>query len=387
MDWLHDGVATRSLSHRQCCFEFRKDKQEFMESPKGMAVRTHVFPWANQNDSVCNVFPLQDVLQRRGLIEHLGFWERPECTLADHLEGDDHNGWCHGQMLLQENLLSIEEGFVQFTSRDLPSGSSCSSRRLKSWSEYIELRNLSTTSIAPILLTDVLTMYHMIINELELHRQKPKNGKHFVVCVLGAASELNYLSLFEELAFLLPKGMDVELRFISPAVKHVMNKAFWEYPESHLMTCGDYVINKTAPNGSRVRVSLERQQGLFHKIKFRSVPDAAVALNAALDSSKDWLRTFVKLVANETPFCISEQAKYKIRIARDILLPEWIEEFNEMYRVKHPVVNMPKRIKVSLNPFHGIIGRNHGAIVVPHISNGYILTVNPTILLPEPRRA
>ena len=387
MDWIHDGVATRGLSHRQCCSEFVKDKQEFLESPNGIAVRTHVFPWANENDSVSDVFPLRDFLERRGLIEHLGFWERPECTSSDHLEGDDHNGYCHGQILLQEDLPSIEEGFVQLTSQELPSDSPCPSSRLKSWSEYVEKRNLSKTSIAPLLLTDVLTVYHMIINELELHRRKPKNGKHFVVCVLGAASELNYLPLFSELAFLLPKGMDVELRFISPAVKHVMNKAFWKYPESHLMTCGDFVINKTAANGSRVRVSLERQEGFFHKVKFRTVPDAAVALNASLDSSEDWLRTFVKLVANETPFCISEQARYKIRIAREILLPEWIEEFNDAYRVKHPVVNMPKRMKASLNPFHGIVGRNHGAIVVPHVSNGYILTCNPTILLPEPRRA
>ena len=134
-DWLHDGVAIWFLSHRHCCFEFLKDKQECMESPIGMAVRTHVFPWANRNDSVSNVFPLQDVLQRRGLNEHLGFWERPECTLADHLEGDEPERLVPWADAVTGELPSIEEGFVQLSSRDLPSGSPCSSSRLKSWSE------------------------------------------------------------------------------------------------------------------------------------------------------------------------------------------------------------------------------------------------------------
>lgn len=388
MDWIHDGLATRSQSHRQCCAEFSEDKYEFLSSPNGMVVRTHVFPWADEHSSGSEVFPLKDFLERRGLIEQsvMKFWSRPDCASPPHLEGDDPNGWCHGQILLQENLPSMEDGFVQLNMQEIPSGSSVLSR-VHSWAEYIQKRNVSRSSIAPLLLTDVLTVYHMIVNELQLHRRKPKNGKHFVVCVLGAASELNYLPLFEELAFLLPRGMDVELRFISPAVKHLMNKGFWEYPESHIMTCGDYVINKTAPNGARVRVSFERQQGLFHKVKFRSVPDAAIALNADLESSDDWLRTLVKLVARETPFCVSEQAKYKLRLARDVLIPEWIEEFNDAYRVKHPVVNVPKRMAMSLNPFHGIVSKNHGAIVVPHVSNGYILTWNLTILLPEPRKA
>lgn len=164
--------------------------------------------------------------------------------------------------------------------------------------------------------------------------------------------------------------MDVELRFISPSVKHVMNKAFWEFPECHLMTCGDYVFHKTAPNGGRVRISLERQQALFHKVKFRSIPDAAIALNANLASSEDWSKAFVKLVARETPFCVSEPTKYSLRYARDFLLPDWIKEFNEEFRVKHPVVAVPKRMDILLNPFHGILEQSYGATV----SNGYIMS-------------
>jgi hypothetical protein len=165
-----------------------------------------------------------------------------------------------------------------------------------------------------------------------------------------------------------------------------MNKAFWSYPDCHLMTCGDYVIDKTAPNGGRIRVSLEQQNALFHRVKFRSIPDAAIALNADLGSSDDWLKTFVKLVARETPFSISEQTKQSLRYARDILFPGWIREFNEEFRVKHPVVKVPKKMEISLNPFHGVVGQKHNTIVVPTLSNGYIMTWNPPILC-VPRKA
>jgi len=385
MDWKHSGIATRNMSHQLCCPEFCNDKEEFLENPNGATVRRQVFPWADQHHSN-DVFSLGKLLERRGLNgNHLGFWARPDPSSSKLLHEYDKNGWCHGQMLLEESFPSIQEGFSILKECEIPSGPAISNRPC-SWAEYASSRNLSSSSIAPLLLTDVLTIYHMIVNELKLNRRKPRNGKHFVVCILGAASELNYLPLLQELAFLLPRGMDVELRFISPAVKHLMNKAFWKYPESHLMVCGDYIINKTAPNGGRVRVSMERQQGLFHKVKFRSVPDAAIALNADLDSSDDWSKTFVKLIARETPFCVSEPTKYSLRFARDALFPEWIQEFNDTFRAKHPTVKVPKRTIISLNPFHGIVEQAHGAIMVPNLSNGYILTWIPPTFLPEPRK-
>ena len=312
MDWKADGVATRYLSHQECCLEFCDDQKEFLEDPNGMIVRPKLFPWAEQNRS-SGVFFLEDCLKRKGLrAGNQGFWARPNTLSPQHLEDDDRNGWCHGQILLQETLPSIHDGWSVLNTREIPSGPAVS-KHIHSWAEYAKRRNLSRSSIAPFLLTDVLTTYHMIMNELELHRHKPRNGNHFVVCVLGAASELNYLQLFEELAFLLPTGMDVELRFVSPAVRHLMNKAFWSYSDSYLMTCRDYVVNKTVPNGGRVRVSLERQHSLLHRVKFRSIPDAAIALNVDLGSSDDWSKTFVKLIARETPFSISEQTKHSLR--------------------------------------------------------------------------
>lgn len=386
LDWLRDGLATPGRSHRDSCREFREDKKEFAEHPNGKIVQKQLFSWDIDKSHSNGILLIKDLLESRGLTqENLGFWEFPDSLAQHQLEEDDRNGWCHGQMLLKEALPFIEDGFVVLKPHEIPSGSAAVSV-IYSWSDYVTSRNLSRTSIAPLLLTNVLTVYHMIIHELKLHRRSPKNGKRHVVCVLGAASELNFLPLFEELAFLLPRGMDVELRFISPAVKHVMNKAFWGYPESHLMTCGDYVIDKTAPNGGRVRVALEREHGLFHKVKFRSIPDAAIALNAGLESSGDWSKTFVKLVARETPFCVSERTKYSLRFARS-LVHDWIEDFNNTTgtRMKHPVVKVPKRMDIHLNPFHGIVEEKKGAIVVPNISNGYILSWHPPTMLPGPR--
>ena len=53
-------------------------------------------------------------------------------------------------------------------------------------------------------------------------------------------------------------------------------------PKSYLMTCGDYVIDKTAPDGGRIHVSLTGQHALFQEMKLPSAPDAVIGLNAGL---------------------------------------------------------------------------------------------------------
>ena len=48
------------------------------------------------------------------------------------------------------------------------------------------------------------------------------------------------------------------------------------------MTCGDYVIDKTAPDGGRIHVSLKGQHALFQEMKLPSAPDAVIGLNTGL---------------------------------------------------------------------------------------------------------
>lgn len=205
-DWKQGGDVSAPYKHKQCCRDYANDMKEFQEDPNGVLVRTDVFPWANHHTS--GAFFTSEFLVRRGLYGKKGFWAVPD-TLRTHSSGDDPQGWCHGEILLQKYLPSIKKGWVSLAESEIPSGP-CLQNPVASWAEYAEHRNLSSSSIAPLLLTNVLTIYHMIVHEFKFHLRKPKNDKHYVIYVLGAERELNSLPLLEELAYLLP-GIDVEL--------------------------------------------------------------------------------------------------------------------------------------------------------------------------------
>lgn len=85
------------------------------------------------------------------------------------------------------------------------------------------------------------------------------------------------------------------------------------HPKSYLMTCGDYVIDKSAPDGGRVRVSLKGQHALFHEIKPLSAPDAVIGLNAGIADYVEWPETILRLLVLEIPFSFSEPTMHSLR--------------------------------------------------------------------------
>jgi hypothetical protein len=168
MDFMVDGVATRNMSHRDCCEDFVKDLEEFNQDPNGLIVQTRVFPWAKHHHTT-GAFFLKEFLARRGIVRKMGFW-----ASAPHLMADDSNGWCHGMMLLHDKLPSIKQGWLALKESEIPSGPApC--RPIHSWAEYAKLRNMARSSIAPLLLTNILTIYQKLIHELDFRRRKPKN--------------------------------------------------------------------------------------------------------------------------------------------------------------------------------------------------------------------
>ena len=80
-------------------------------------------------------------------------------------------------------------------------------------------RNLAHTSVAPLLMTNVLTVYQMIHHELKLS----KKNDVLTVYLLDVETELNQLPLFGELAYLLP-GVDLTLIMTSPSAKEIATK-------------------------------------------------------------------------------------------------------------------------------------------------------------------
>lgn len=389
-DW-----TTGPVPHKQCCSDFVKDREEFQISPHGEVVRQRVFPWANCHHAESGVFFSNEFLERRGLLgQNKGYWSRSHKSMLGfpHMSGDDSEtaDWCHGQILLRETnkLPSIAKGLISLKDGEIPNYDNpklWNVESITSWADYCRCRNISSSSIAPLLLTNVLTVFQILFHELKIHKRPPRNKRNkYLVYILGAENELNSLPLWKELAFLLPENTVVELRFVSPAVKHLMDKAAKHFPKSHIMTCGEYVVDKSAPGGRRVCISLEQREALFHKVHPRDdddlecqiiCADAAIGLNAGIASYVDeWPDTIMRLFAWQIPFGFSEYSAYSLRYARDLSIPEWVQNFNARFCIPQGFPRLPMpQLNISLNPFHGIVGRDVALLLTPNIVNGYLL--------------
>jgi hypothetical protein len=183
---------------------------------------------------------------------------------------------------------------------------------LQCWRDYLTFRNIAKTSVSPLLLTNMLTVYQMIFHELKLHRGKKKDELR--VMVLGSEREVNQIPLFEELAYLIP-GIDLTLVFVSPATKAICDEALTR-PRSLIRKNKYDILDFHAPpeSGSgRIRIKLDSSQEYFF-IKPDFVPDAAVGLNARLVSYPQWSNTMYMLLRIHLMTGIDNSKKHEILV-------------------------------------------------------------------------
>jgi hypothetical protein len=379
LDWIGkqgEGSPTRPRKHQDLCSELAEAKQEFRDNKDaGEALRTTLFSsWANQHNEESGVFYEHEFLARKNLLGQLdvGFWALPD-VLTPWSIGKDHTGFQNGQMLLEESFFPLQKGWTGALKQDeYPSAPTMCPPPvggLQCWDDYLTFRNIAKTSVSPLLLTNVLTVYQMIFHELKLHRGKKKGELR--VMVLGSERELNQIPLFEELAYLIP-GIDLTLVFVSPATKAICDEALTR-PRS-LIRKNEYILDFHAPpeSGSgRIRIELDSSQEYFFT-KPDHVPDAAVGLNAGLASYPQWSNTMHMLLRLNIPFCFTDCAKLSLRYAEVIWLTPLIENINRQYS-HWPPLPVP-RINIKLNPFNGVVNRDVAAVRVPNISNGYLFT-------------
>lgn len=359
---------------------------------------------AGSVSSIDSVFLVDaNLLHQSGLFEGTkkGYWVSSETVIPrrswDGIDASEDGvgrsnvtsmrGWCHGQILLHATLPTAQQGWVNLLPTEIPSGPPLT-ESVHSWREYANARNLAPTSLAPLLLTNVMTVYHMLFNILHLPDKVPANaetGRHsgYLVYVLGAERELNHLPIFEELVYLI-RGMDLELRFVSPAVKHLMDKARRHFPSSHLIISGDYVLDRDGGlDGSRLRISFEPDDALFHDTSvaaassFALRADAVVGLNAGFgDGGTDWEKTILDLLWSRTPFCFSDGTKHDLRMVKDILIPQMMELHFKQRLVSGGIGPTPRcpDVELSRNPFHGAIAQASGDCRIPTMLNGHIIS-------------
>ena len=386
-DWKGQGDGvTKPRSHKDMCAELALCKQEFRDNAEcGEAIRKKIFSsWADQHHEHGSFFHAE-FLARRGVLGQLevGFWAQPATTNPYMASGKDTKGFENGDMLLKEKFPSLKEGWKvleddEFPSYIPPNKNLLPADGIRCWEEYFHFRQLSPTSIAPLLLTNVLTIYQMLHYELELTKQ-PSQKKKLLVYLLGVETELNYIPLFSELAFLMP-SIDLTLVMMSPAAKAICDKAKASFPKSILSKSPDFTVLdfKDESGGGRIRIQLNSEASYFHEIRtFFSFPDAILGLNAGLASYPTWNLTMVDILrSGKVPFSFSDQTKITCRFDEVLWFPRLVQCHNANRPPRMHPIDIPST-KIKLNPFHGVVNRDIEAVLVPNINNGYIITWKP----------
>jgi len=88
-----------------------------------------------------------------------------------------------------------------------------------------------------------------------------------------------------------------------------MDKLAKHFPKGHVITCGDDVVDQSAPGGRRISISLYEREGIFHKVRRPSDfddmerliirADTAIGLNTGIASYLDeWSNTMMLLLAS-----------------------------------------------------------------------------------------
>uniref|UniRef100_A0A7S4AIQ1 Mitochondrial splicing suppressor 51-like C-terminal domain-containing protein n=1 Tax=Pseudo-nitzschia australis TaxID=44445 RepID=A0A7S4AIQ1_9STRA len=151
------------------------------------------------------------------------------------------DGWAGGDSVSARQVditlrSSFEQGFAPIPSDQLPPSQRVCDRdyeragllkkennknavglwRLSSWEDYYRLRNIPPQSPVALLCTFPLTIYHAIVEYGEVPVTVARMLRRPLrIHVVGTEKELNFLDLFQELGFLLPEDLKIELIFVA----------------------------------------------------------------------------------------------------------------------------------------------------------------------------
>lgn len=376
LDWSGKGQGpTKPQPHKELCPKFLQVNKEFTEhATAGETLRATLFSsWTNQHHD-SGAFFLGEFLAQKDVLGGIkvGYWAVPDVISPYHASGKDPHGFFNGKVMVDNEVFPTHaKGWTSaFKPDEYPNGPAAKSLPkdgLKGWEDYLCFRDIAPTSIAPLLLTNVLTIYQMIHHELKLSSRKT-----LVIHLLGVETELNQIPLFEELLYLLP-GIDLEIVMISAAAKDVCDEVKSKPKKNQCIARRKYVLDVTDSVGKgRIRVRLHPDHDMYHDVPESSRPDAVLALNAGLGSYQGWAMSVYKILRLGIPFCVTDQTVVTMRFYEVVWLPSVIGQGNMGYP-PCPPLSLPKT-ETKLNPFHGVVNRDVAAVLVPNLNNGYLMT-------------
>lgn len=379
LDWKEGGKAPFCYrKHQQLCPIMKEANEEFNSSEdKGVGLRKY-FKWSDQHHPKVGSFFENEYLIRLGLNKQsdTSFWSAPHPLLGSFENTHDsltpanpfttflgEQKFRNGAMLLRSKFPPLSYGWVNLKDGEYPTTKSPKKKPgnpIKNWKEYMEFRELSPTSVAPLLLHNVLTVYQML-NELDIQCGEK------LVYLLGAEIELNMIPLFGELAYLMP-DIDLTLVMISPSVKKICEEAK-DHPNSIITKSHavgpNIVVYENNPAGfGRIRIALYPTEEYFHEARDLPRCQAVLGLNAGIEAYTSWHPTLLQLVKSDIPFVVSDHSAISIFGITNFVIPG-LHSRDKEFR--------PIGLESKLNPFHSPVARDIGIMVLPNVNNGYLL--------------
>lgn len=299
--------------------------------------------------------PYESFLQCRGISEATPSWWQTE-----------FGGWSGGKSsaAIHTNVTrrrTYQEGFYPLKGDDIPTETQiCFTSAVKrdhlgffhfkTWGDYCSFRGISVDSLAPLLLTFPLTLYHAIVNygaaacTVARMMQRPLR-----IHVVGAEKELNFLDLFKEVVFLLPQDVSLDLSFV------VRKDMIPESAEELTKRC--YQFRPL----DRLKISLvggTYGDSVDPRFDLDGTPDMVFAFNAGLYAYSSWRSVLEYLEQNR-------------------LVTGCFTDYNEFSAVQCASLGGSRaRESVTLNPFRQPRAMPVFSMNLPQFSNAFMYVFN-----------
>ncbi|KAG7353421.1 hypothetical protein IV203_002776 [Nitzschia inconspicua] len=286
------------------------------------------------------------------------------------------DGWAGGQSASAKQVdptvrKTYEDGFAPLSSHQIPRQRRLTDQdferagihtkntvglwKLASWQDYYRLRGIPPSSPIALLCTFPLTIYYAIIQHGEVPVTVARMlNRPLRIHVVGAEKEMNFLDLFQEVGFLLPEDLHLELVFIArqdmlPAHCYTSNA------ESKFLLQIEMTTNLMVGvvSGTYGATSLDPNFDVG-----TGPPDMIIALNAGIYAYESW-RSVVDYLYHNTGV---------VGVFTD---------YNEYSGMNCAAIGgATSRESMSINPFRQPLSLPVFSMNLPQFSNGFIYVFN-----------
>ncbi|PIN02617.1 hypothetical protein CDL12_24868 [Handroanthus impetiginosus] len=345
------AVAYCSLSHQVSHRSVHKLECERLEQQMKRADSLNDFPFTFTEEATEIQQSRCSFLTRHG-IHRLGMW-MCECSC-----GATSVSFGNSRLIDGWNLPS-ELCPCKAPSSPMP-------RRLSTWKDYYEWREIPLYSPAALLLHWPLTIYWAIQLAI-LENLVPEISNELRIHYLGPEKELLQLAVFGELQALFP-GVKLHIDLVGPAIPYHRDGEridLYAYAKCNQMDChckhsfGNHTERVTTCHSGAITLRLHR--GCYHdcykELLKDSSPHIIIAPNAGIAAYTSWLPTLELINEINVPAMFSDYCEEASHLAASCI---------------SSAAGTAPKIQIQINPFRQPLCVEEGALNLPCYSNCFL---------------